>query len=178
MRLLLTLLVSIAVALLPLGGMASVAHAGVQGATVSCHHGTLSGPTAHAAHGLVIADAGAAGGEIASGSEHHHHVVTDDALADQDVAAAMILSGGGQPMPAASGPGDERAAQKPSPAHCPHCGTVCHCVGVCGTACGGPVTGEAGLLAAREAASDTLAPAVAAAPRSWSCKPWPPPPRA
>lgn len=179
MRLLLNLLVSIAVALLPLGSMASAAHAAVHEPALSCHHGARSGPAGHAAHAHVTADAGAAGGEIASGSEHHHHV-----LAEQDAAVAIVLSSNGvlsssaQPMPAAAAPSDERAAPKPAPAHCPHCGPVCHCIGICGTACGEPMTGGADLLAARESATDTLSPAVAAVPRSWSSKPWPPPPRA
>ena len=159
MRRLLSVLMAIALAMLPLGGMAPMAHASDSGNAAPCHHDGEPAPAAHDGHG-----------------DHDHHAQATgtlmQALAHDHESGAMHAGHAAPLIEHAGAPG------KSAPFHCPHCGPGCHCVGICAGPAGKLVSGADGSLALRDLVADILVPATAATPRSWTEKPWPPPPRA
>lgn len=159
MRRLLSVLMAIALAMLPVGGMAPVAHASTSGHATPCHHDGEPAPAARGGHEDHEHYAQAAGTSM--------QVLTDDhgSGAMHSGHAAPAIRHGGDPGNSA-------------PFHCPHCGPGCHCVGICAGPAGKLVSAADGSLALRELVAEILVPAKAATPRSWTEKPWPPPPRA
>ena len=155
MRRLLTLLMAIALVMLPMGGMAARAHAAARAGDLPCHHQAVDVGHAVRSQHQAHTHAGHAhtSRAVAAGShaDHHHHTAAPVEHADVS-----------------------RAAVPP----CPHCGPDCHCLTACATACGTPVNAEATGLLRLDAAAGKVSPADETAPPAWQTRPWPPPPRA
>lgn len=147
MRRLSSVLVAIALAVLPFGGTAGRAMANAHAQPMPCHHAAEAGQATAVASPL-------------HGGHHHQGDMTGHGAAE----AGMHHHGQANPV------------SEPEP--CPHCGPQCHCLAPCTAACGALTTDSAGAILAREIEASVVAPGEAAVPRSWTLRPWPPPPRA
>lgn len=147
MRRLLSVLMAIALVMLPLGGMPVSASAAAPGAAVPCHH-AASGPAA---------------AEMATHAGHDHGHAQHSAYAPEfgstDASEIPVAGHSGKPL-------------------CLHCGVDCHCLTGCASACSGPAINSAILVPSLDVDGGIVAPGTVAVLRSWTTRPWPPPPRA